>query len=415
MKSRVSSTHVIAALLFIVACLLGAWGQMKQVPKVKVPRARFDDKTPLGGKGLRLMLERLGYTVKRTDGVLASMPADARVWLLLDPQAGFSKREADDLLKWVKDGGTLIWAATPTTSLGMDIVEGNRNPGTSRLHQVLKVTYPSKTTGGIPAFSKQDEPLPDLTAFGQDSLNATNEYFTGVKSIGGSSEGFLVGIPCLELVSTPFDVSLAMIPYGKGHVFIAPDALLFTNYALAARDNAVLVTNLIRVHVPSGTVYFDERSHGENLEEKITPNLLYYLLRPPLRYALLQLLVAALLLWAYFGRRLGTPVPLPDGGPVTRASQFAAAMGALFQKANRPRAAVLVIGENFRRELTRRIGLSVADPDELIAARGAEVTGYSPRVIDRLLLQAKSPDEDEARALSDAQEMETILRSFEKR
>jgi hypothetical protein len=162
-------------------------------------------------------------------------------------------------------------------------------------------------------------------------------------------------------------------------------------------------------------VYFDERHHGEDLQSKVEPNLLFYLWRPPLRYALLQLLVAALLVWAYFGRRLGAPVPLPGGGPVTRASQFAAAMGALFRKVNRPRAASVIIGEQFRRELTKRLGLSVADPDELIAARAAEATGYSTRVIDRILLQSKAPDDDEERALADAQLMEKILRSFDQR
>jgi hypothetical protein len=151
------------------------------------------------------------------------------------------------------------------------------------------------------------------------------------------------------------------------------------------------------------------------VEEDITPNLLYYLWRPPLRYALLQLLVAGVLFWTFYGRRLGAPVPLPDGGPVTRASQFAAAMGALFQKVQRPQAAETIIGEHFRRQLARRLGLSISDPDELLAQRASEATGYSSRVIDRLLLQAKAPDADEAHALADAQLTEQILRSFDRR
>jgi hypothetical protein len=245
--------------------------------------------------------------------------------------------------------------------------------------------------------------------------SSASTYWSGVKKAAGSSGGVTIGRAHLELAGTPIDVQLAAIPYGKGRVFVAPDALLFTNYALSKPDNAVLVSNLIRAHEPGGTVYFDERAHGEDLQANVEPNLLYYLWRPPLRYALLQLLVAGLLLWAFFGRRLGAPVPLPDGGPVTRASQFAAAMGALFHKVHRPRAAAIIIGEDFRRQLTRRLGLSVADSDELIAQRTSEATGYSTRVIDRLLLNAKTPDEDEERALADAQLMEKIMRSFDKR
>ena len=192
--------------------------------------------------------------------------------------------------------------------------------------------------------------------------------------------------------------------------------MLFTNYALDNPDNAVLVSNLIRVHVPVGaTVYFDERQHGESLEQKIDPNWVYYLWRPPLRYAVIQLLLAAILAAILYGRRLGAPVPLPDAGPVTRASQFALAMGALFQKVGRPKAAGIIIGDHFRRRLTRRLGLSIQDDDALITQKAAEATGYPSRMIDRLLLQAKAPDDDEGRTLSDAQEMEMILRKLEQR
>lgn len=406
MRNRVSSTHVLAILLFVGACVLGAWSQYRKVPQIEVPRARFNDATPLGGKGLRLMLERLGYEVKREDGVLQSIPADARVWILVDPQAGFTRREADDLLKWVKNGGTLVWAVPLLTTNGSAF--SSSNSGQQKLLDELK-TSQTPSNSFVPR--PNDDPLPPLSPLQQSTVS---EYWSGANKASGSNEGMQIKRAHLEIAGSPVDTQLAAIPYGKGRVFVAPDALLFTNYALSKPDNAVLVTNFVRVHVPSGTIYFDERNHGEDLKAEITPNLLYYLWRPPLRYALLQLLVAGLLLWAYFGRRLGAPVPLPGSGPVTRASQFAAAMGALFQKANRPRAASVIIGDNFRRQLTRRLGLSISDADDLISQRAAQMTGYSSRLIDRLLLQAKTPDDDEARALSDAQQMETILRRLDK-
>jgi hypothetical protein len=124
----------------------------------------------------------------------------------------------------------------------------------------------------------------------------------------------------------------------------------------------------------------------------------------------LQLLGAALLVWALYGRRLGAPVPLPEREPVTRASQFALAMGGLFRKVNRPRAAGAAVGEEFRRAVTRRLGMSIADPDSAIAERAAAATGLPSRMIDRLLLQARAPAEHEADVLSDVQEMELVLR-----
>lgn len=411
MRNRILSTHVIALTLFSLACILGAWSQMRQMPQMEVPRARFDDKKPLGGKGLRLVLERLGYTVRRTDGVLQSMPRDAKVWILLDPHTRFTQREADLLLQWVTGGGTLLTAIPRAEPGGFSFSEAaGESAGRARIRNQLQIDIQS-TSPFTPA-KPNDEPLPTLTPLSQSSAG---NYWSGVQKATGSADGLQMKRAHLEIAGTPVETQLARIDYGQGRVFVAPDALLFTNYALSKPDNAVLVTNLIRAHVSSGTVYFDERAHGEDLQSETKPNLLYYLWRPPLRYALLQLLVAGVLLWAFFGRRLGAPVPLPNGGPVTRASQFAAAMGALFAKVGRPRAAATIIGEDFRRQLTKRLGLSIADPDELIAQRASEATGYSSRVIDRLLLQAKSPDDDEARALSDAQEMETILRSLDRR
>ena len=417
MRNRPSKSLVIAVLLFVVVCVLGAFSQTRQVPQIEAPRAQYSDATPLGGKGLRLLLERLNYRTKLQTGVLQSVPSDAKVWIILDPETGFSNREATALLKWVKGGGTLIWASAPMQPFSVSS-GGARDPawadnvGIGKLQEELKVSQ-NGNIDSVATFRDMAEPLPPLSPLKPGSVN---EVWSGVKKAQGSSSGLEINRAHLLLAASPVDAQFAQIPYGKGRVFVAPDALIFTNYALSKADNAVLVSNLIRLHAPNGSaIYFDERQHGEELAAKIEANWLYYIWRPPLRYAVIQLFLAAILAAILYGRRLGAPVPLPDSGPITRASQFASAMGALFQKVGRPRAAGVIIGEHFRRKLTRRLGLSIEDDDELIAQKAAEATGFPSRMIDRLLLQAKAPDDDEARTLSDAQEMEMILRKLEQR
>ena len=412
MRKKPSGTLIIAVTLFLSACVLGVVSQQKQQEQpIKIPRARISDATPLGGKGLRLLLERLDLQTRVESRVLSSTPKDARVWILLDPQSGFSSREASQLLSWVGNGGTLIWAATPRQESGFEGDDPWNNSGLATLRRELKIG--GEITASPVAWMQTTEPLPSLLPMKQ---SAASEVWSGVKKAQGSGGGIEINGPHLELSASPVDVELAQIPLGKGRVYVAPDALMFTNYALSKSDNAVLVSNLVRLHASEKSlVVFDERNHGEDIEEAVKPNWLYYIWRPPLRYAVIQLFVAAILAAILYGRRLGAPVPLPDGGPVTRASQFAGAMGALFQKIGRTRAAGLIIGEHFRRRLTRRLGLSIEDDDALIAQKAAEATGFSSRMIDRLLLQAKAPDDDEARTLSDAQEMETILRKLEQR
>ena len=114
MKSRrPSSSLIIAIALFVAACVLGVLAQSRQQAPITIPRARYSDSTPLGGKGLRLLLERLDFRTRVESGVLPAPPKQAKVWLLLDPQTSFSKRESTELLEWVKRGGTLIWASSP--------------------------------------------------------------------------------------------------------------------------------------------------------------------------------------------------------------------------------------------------------------------------------------------------------------
>jgi hypothetical protein len=100
---------------------------------------------------------------------------------------------------------------------------------------------------------------------------------------------------------------------------------------------------------------------------------------------------------------------------VTRAGQFAQAMGLLFRKANRPKAAAEILGEEFRRSLARRLGLSPNDPDEILAAAAERATGLPSRFIDRLLLKSKNPATTDAEALADAQDMEQVLRHLDQR
>jgi len=411
--------------LFFVACWLSVSGR-SVVYDEHYPRAGFNDAKPTGGKGLRLVLEQLGYQVKRHTARIATMPADARAWILLDPKTGFSRKESWLMLQWLKEGGTLVWALPPQSAWGSK----SENPGITELGGRLKVAG----EGGV-HFSDTDLPSSTPLTFG-----AASDLRSGVRKASGSGGVLKVDRPYLELAGNKVGVEIGVIPFGKGRIIVLPDALLCTNYGLSKVDNAVLVTNFIRVHAPTGGspvggspaasspaassptgdmqsgVYFDERQHGDlgGAAEKQEPTLLYYITHGPAGLALLQLLVAGLLMWGYYGRRLGAPVPIPDQEPVTRAGQFALAMGLLFRKANRPRAAAEILGEEFRRALARRLGMSPHDPDAALASAAERATGLPARTVDRLLLKSRNPANSEAEVLTDAQDMVTVLRHLDK-
>ncbi|PQV63768.1 hypothetical protein B1R32_109108 [Abditibacterium utsteinense] len=403
-RRKLNPTRLFAGFFFFALCLLGVLTNSGHQSE-ELPRAQWGNKTPLGGQGLRLTLQKLGYQTKLQTASLQKMPADAKVWLLLDPQTRFSKAEAKTLLDWVRKGGVLLFCVRPQSYfLGASGFGGeSQSEGVETLRNTLGI---ARSEGQQP---KAGEFLPALVPL---SLDTISNYRVGIKKASGSARNFTVSKPHLEVCGAPGG-TIARLDSGKGRVLVFPDALLFTNYALSKADNANLVLNFVRVHVPSGAVYFDERSDGKSARSTAPPTLLSYLARPPASYAMLQLLVAALLFWAFAGRRLGTPVPLSPNNAVTRASQFAGAMGALFSKVNRPGAAALIIGARFRRRLAQRIGLSPSESDQVLARRAQEVSGIPASVTDRLLLQSRAPAQNMGEALRDAQEMERVLQKME--
>ncbi len=403
-KRRLDPTRLLVGFLIFAALMVALLANSEQKSHT-LPRAGWNDATPLGGKGLRLLLGKLGYAPRKQVEPLQKMPTDAKIWLILDPETRFSKREANLLLAWVRKGGVFVFCARPKSFLW---VSGPQESNSEGIEEVLRVLG---VESGLSSAPKAGEFLPELEPL---SLDAVSIYRTGVKQASGSPRTFEITRRHLEIAGPPSG-SLARLDIGEGHVFIAPDALLFTNYALSKPDNAVLVSNLLRAHVPGGAVYFDERSHGENAANTAPDTLISHLKKPPVSYAIGQLLLAGLLFWAFAGRRLGAPVALPEGGPVTRASQFAAAMGALFLKTNRPQAAAAIIGARFRRRLAHRLGLSPAENDAVLARRAQEIAAIPFEVTDRLLLQSRAPAQTVGEALRDAQEMELVLRKLEGR
>lgn len=408
MKTRLQPTQILVIVLLVATLVLGALSQKHEQAEIPWPHAQFSDSTPLGGKGLRLLFEWLGYPVRRVNQPLKQMPADARVWVLLDYKTTFSRKELRQLQDWVKNGGTLLFAMPAGWDIANERGEKVYHPGHELAVQL-----------GLDGSGQMDwawEPLPPLAPL---TPGAPTNYWSDVKKASASTSTFnLEKGRALEIAGNVKGTQMARLDLGKGRIFVAADALLFTNYALDSPDNAIFVTNLVRAHVqpsPNSAIYFDERQHGENVkgdgsDEK--RSWAYYLWRPPLRFAVLQVLFASLLTWMLFGRRLGAPVPLPDNDPVTRASHFAQAMGALLQKGKRPRVAAEILGDEFRRNLAGRLGMSAHDSDEMLANRAAQIANLPAEHVLRLLRVAKAPMENEDTLLNEVQQMENVMRKI---
>jgi hypothetical protein len=417
MKKRLSPLSIVGAFLFVILLMLGLAVQQGQDETGWTPRARYDDATPLGGKGLRLLLDEVGYATRVETNAIRTMPSfsarggsGAQVWLLLDPATRFSRREASALLKWVEAGGTLVWAdaASPDRS-GIDSKASN-SPALAWMRQQLGLSerYASQFR------PRPGLPLPPLVPLGP---GAASIYRTGLNAAPQASGDTLNSSrPHVVLAGTAAGAQALSVERGRGRVIVLPDALSWTNYALAVPATSIWVTNIIRAHAPRGSgIVWDERQHDEAAARTVTPNVLYYLWRPPLRWAVLQVLGALLLLGLISTRRFGRAVALPGPPVVTRASQWALAMASLFSKADRPHVAAATAGETFRRAVARRVGLSSAESDAVLAQRVSQVCDVPYAEIDELLLRSRTPSSHPTQMLRDVQRMEILLQNINAR
>ena len=405
-KRRFGPLAALGLVLAIVILLFGA-ALKSNNSSGWVPLARPDDRAALGGLGFSLLLEREGLRVQRQREPLKAMPS-AKLWILLDPRARFSTAEAKSLLDWVKKGNTLIWAAA---SDGDRAIVDKRVRGASADFLAKKlgvrIERPAFFTG------KLGLPLPPLSPL---DPGAATIYRSGVKKASGSGDVLEIAPGHERIAGNTVGAQLARIPWGTGRIFVAPDALSWTNMALADGDTAILAMNIVRAHARRGDVaIWDERSHNDSSEVEPTPNILYWLWQPPLRFAVLQVLAALLLLGLFHGRRLGRAVPLERAPNALRASQWALAMSSLFQKVDRPHVAAQAVGEHFRRTLARRVGLSAGESDAVLAQRAVQVGGLDYEEVDRLLIRSRTPSSNPNEMLRDAQAMEIVLQKLSAR
>jgi hypothetical protein len=333
----------------------------------------------------------------------------AKLWVLLNPGTRFAPDEAQKMIAWVRGGGTLVWADASGGDRDALSADARRTPALDILRRTAGVQSRIE-----PYFhAKVGLPLPPL---GAAEPGAASIYRSGVATAGISGDGIEISQPYLPILSAESGSALARIDVGAGRIFVTPDALLWTNMALAQNDNAILVTNIVRAHTRRGDlVVWDERAHDAPGARKITPSLLYFLWQPPLRWAVLQILAAGLLLALFCSRRLGRAVPLSSPPNALRASQWALAMSSLFQKVERPHVAALTSGEHFRRQLARRVGLSPGESDEVLAQRATQASGLDHATLDRLLMRSRTPASSPEEMLRDIQQMERVLQELSPR
>ncbi len=208
---------------------------------------------------------------------LTGMSADGLTIILAPDHPPISDAAAKRLMEWVQQGNTLLFAPAKredklAQSLAIELHQ--RKPMRTSLAPLL----PTELTAGIQRLAVR-------------SGNRIHTQKTDAVRHFGDSSGAVV----------------ISFQQGAGTAIVLSDPYLVANEGLPEGDNLNLFVNILFSFTKdSRTVYFDEYHHG--FERR--PTVLHLLKGTTIGWALIQVLLAIIILLYSRGRRFGRPKPV---------------------------------------------------------------------------------------------------------
>jgi|GEM_PF-5628633 len=278
-----------AALLVLILALAGRQLEERQktwdVPTIQNPK----------NPGLKFLYESLsdaGVPVRVLKTSLTGLkPTDGLVVLTTASRQVVSESEAADLVRWVEEGGTLLYANTLTIggspmdehvrqALGLEVIDAPEMPLRWRvlLDASIHLYFPHPLKRGITGLSL------DKTA--SHRIQGDDRY--------------------VPLAGEDDDIRMWLGQLGKGQVIVMDTSHPITNGHILKSDNLHFFTNMISLAGANRPVVFVEYYHHMDYSR----TMLGLLSSEGLLVPLIQFALALLLLLAAAMPRFGDPLPL---------------------------------------------------------------------------------------------------------
>jgi hypothetical protein len=305
-----------------------------------------------GFKAWYLLLQDLGNRPRRLAGSFARLQDVKGSLVLADPAVPVTSDEFKDLIRWVGEGGRLFYCSSVSrfnaSGAAFDSKLGLKKESTAAANEPLPPTarvpltrYVGNLYGGGRRFTRFPK-------------NATALY--------KDKEG----------------AKLIEWRVGKGEILAMADPFPLSNQFIDRQGNARLGVWIAR----EGPVTFDEYHQG--YQTVPSGPTLWGQLGAPLRLALYQIALAALLMGWTLSRRFGEAASPPFENRRT-AGEYVVSLGQLLRRAHGDRAALEIIGRSFRQDLAAWIGAPADTPDDLLLEAVADRSNLSPERIREAL------------------------------
>lgn len=316
-----------------------------------------------GTMALLRWMRSLGYDARQLQYTEFALDRQTSALFILNPSIAITPAEADIVLAWVEQGGTLIlgddrapfFRAANTLlrelQLQIQLYEGGdgADAASGRIHQapVLQPVFHTPPVQMITARTTQVVVADDAQV---------------VPLVGVSDGAVLVGLK-----------------RGQGYVYVSSAIFPFTNLGLREQHNAGLILNLLRRVPQGGQILFDEYHHGFFTP----PSLRTIILSNPWGWALLYALAVIVAYLILTGRRFGRPIPLREEVTLRSSAEYVESMADLFQRSGKRAFVLRHYYTTLKRRLARPYGLN---PDLDDATFVQELARYAD--IDQSALHA---------------------------
>jgi uncharacterized protein DUF4350 len=354
-------------------------------------------------------------------------------------QVGYSKRETQELLRWVESGGRLViidrnldqrlvtpaedWtiSAQAVSYPWSELDPNNFEQMTTGMSPVgpaqptvmagnVESVMPSRFMGAITVARTKAAEAPTATPTPDDEDYDAENYEPPPKPESGSTyDRSLDKVSQAPVVHLRNERGALLVdyPYGSGRVVLLSDPYIVANNGIGRADNLLLAVNVVAAG--GGLIAFDEFHQGR----ATTQNALFqYFSGTPVMAICAQLaLIGIAIVWSQ-GRRFGRPLPLPF---VDRRSklEFVASMAELQQRARAHDLALENIYARVRRVLVRHAGLSNSSPRAEIARRVALRSGLNQQELEKLMRNCEDTINGAATGARDTLRMAQRLREIE--
>jgi hypothetical protein len=365
--ARIVSWSLVLALLGVFAAVTAELLRERRAAGRGMPAYSVYSEASDGLGETTHLLRALGWTPvaltrpvqdRRHRGLLVVVEPE-QAGLLEGESEGMKGVEAEALLRWVRQGNTLLLLARKNTPL----------------HQALDVLV-------------TDELHPTDT-FTVVELGPAGPYREGVERLSVGTRATLRGPAGAQVLwRVSGQPGALLLPLGKGQVLLAADPGLLTRRGLVRDDgeprddNAVFFTNVVARYAKDSKVYFDEYDHGL----RSTGGFWTYLAYRGERVTLLPLLAVLVAAGWRSAVRLGPAVPRPRPSAADGVA-YASALGRLYQRAGARRLLARALVRGFLAALTRHLRLRrQALPAVILAAwrqqHGRTTAATNPRDLD---------------------------------